>query len=222
ALSEEMLENRIHAAIESIFSHWQTRYPRTLTPQYLRLEKKRTTELIERFITLEKSRPDFEVLSTEKKRVVNVEGLEIKIRIDRIDRVENQSEILIDYKTGEVSISNWFGERPKDPQLPLYCVTEEKKPSGIVFGVIRPDAIKYQGLVEEADLLPGVKTPEKAEAMGCAASFAEQCDDWKDAIALLAREFMQGVARVEPLEGENTCRTCSLKPLCRVNQAITS
>jgi len=218
AMSEEILENRIHAAIETIFSHWQARYPRTLTPQYLRLEKNRTYELIERFIALEKSRPDFEVVSTEKKRVVNVEGLEIKIRIDRIDRLENQSEILIDYKTGEVSINDWFGERPKDPQLPLYCVTEEKKPSGIVFGVIRPNAIKYQGLVEEADLLPGVKTPERAEAMGCAASFAEQCDAWKDSIALLAREFMQGVARVEPIEGENTCRTCSLKPLCRVNQ----
>lgn len=218
AMSEDMLENRIHAAIESIFSHWQARYPRTLTPQYLVLEKKRTYELIERFIALEKSRPDFEVVSTEKKRVVNIEGLEIKIRIDRIDRLENQSEILLDYKTGEVSISNCFGERPKDPQLPLYCITEEKQPSGIVFGVIRPDAIKYQGLVEEEDALPGVKTPEKAEAMGCAASFVEQCDAWKDAIALLAREFMQGVARVDPIEGENTCRTCSLKPLCRVNQ----
>jgi ATP-dependent helicase/nuclease subunit B len=218
AMSEDMLESRIHAAIESIFSHWQARYPRTLTPQYLVLEKKRSYELIERFIALEKSRPGFEVVSTEKKRVVNVEGLKIKIRIDRIDRLENQSEILLDYKTGEVSISNWFGERPKDPQLPLYCVTEEKQPSGIVFGVIRPDAIKYQGLVEEEGVLPGVKTPEKAEAMGCAASFVEQCDAWKDAIALLAREFMQGVARVDPIEGENTCRTCSLKPLCRVNQ----
>lgn len=218
AMSEDMLESRIHAAIESIFSHWQARYPRTLTPQYLVLEKKRSYELIERFIALEKSRPGFEVVSTEKKRVVNVEGLKIKIRIDRIDRLENQSEILLDYKTGEVSISNWFGERPKDPQLPLYCITEEKQPSGIVFGVIRPDAIKYQGLVEEEGVLPGVKTPEKAEAMGCAASFVEQCDAWKDAIALLAREFMQGVARVDPIEGENTCRTCSLKPLCRVNQ----
>ncbi|HXH54813.1 MAG TPA: PD-(D/E)XK nuclease family protein [Gammaproteobacteria bacterium] len=217
AMPKEILENRIRSAIENIFSHWQARYPRTLTPQYLRLEKKRTYELIERFIALEKSRPYFEVVSTEKKRVVNVEGLEIKIRIDRIDRLENQSEILVDYKTGEVSISNWFGERPKDPQLPLYCVTEEKKPSGIVFGVIRPDAIKYQGLVEEGDALPGVKTPEKAEAIGCATSFAEQYDAWKNAIALLAREFMQGVARVEPIEGENTCRTCSLKPLCRIN-----
>jgi ATP-dependent helicase/nuclease subunit B len=217
AMPEDILENRILSAIESIFSHWQARYPRTLTPQYLRLEKKRTYELIEQFIALEKSRPYFEVVSTEKNRVVNVEGLEIKIRIDRIDRLENQSEILVDYKTGEVSISNWFGERPKDPQLPLYCVTEEKKPSGIVFGVIRPDAIKYQGLVQEADALPGVKTPEKAEAIGCAASFAEQYDAWKNAIALLAREFMQGVARVEPIEGENTCRTCSFKPLCRIN-----
>ena len=217
AMSEDMLENRIHAAIESIFSYWRARYPRTLTPQYLVLEKKRSYELIERFIALEKSRPDFEVVSTEKKRVVNVEGLKIKIRIDRIDRLENQSEILLDYKTGEVSISNWFGERPKDPQLPLYCVTEEKQPSGIVFGVIRPDAIKYQGLVEEEGVLPGVKTPEKAESIGCAASFSEQCDAWKDAIALLAREFMQGVARVDPIEGENTCRTCSLKPLCRVH-----
>ncbi len=216
AMSEEMLENRIQTAIENIFSDWQARYPGILTPQYLKLEKNRTYKLIERFIALEKSRPNFEVVSTEKKRIMNVEGLEIKIRIDRIDKLENESEILMDYKTGEVSISNWFGDRPKDPQLPLYCVTEDKRPAGIVFGLIRPGAIKYQGLVEEADLLPGVKTPKKAESIGCAASFSEQCDIWSNTISLLAREFMQGDARVEPMEGENTCRTCSLKPLCRI------
>lgn len=226
ALSYEALESRINAAIENVFSHWQERYPRTLTPQYLILEKKRTFELIDRFIKLEKTRPYFEVVSKEKTGIVNLENLEIKIRIDRIDRLENQSEILVDYKTGEVSISNWFGERPKDPQLPLYCVTRDPKPSGIVFGVIRPDAVKYQGLMDAADYIPGLKTPEKAEAMGCAASFLEQCDTWQASIALLAREFMQGVARVEPIDGENTCRTCSLQPLCRIHsnegQAVLS
>jgi ATP-dependent helicase/nuclease subunit B len=223
AMPEEMLDKRIHAAIDNIFEHWRVRYPRILTPQYLILEKKRTYELIDRFITLEKSRPYFEVVSIEKKGVINVEGLEIKMRIDRIDRLANQAEILVDYKTGEVSISDWFGERPKDPQLPLYCVTAVPKPAGIVFGVIRPDTIKYQGLqegIEEADLLPGVKTPEKIKALGCAASFAGQCDTWQDSIAMLAREFMQGVAKVEPLEGENTCRTCSLKPLCRIHANV--
>lgn len=211
AMTEDSLKNRIHAAIENVFMHWQARYPRILAPQYLSLEKKRTIELIEKFIALEKSRPYFEVVSTEKKRVINIERLEIKVRIDRIDRLANQSEILMDYKTGEVSINDWFGDRPKDPQLPLYCVTEKQKPSGIVFGIIRPDAVKYQGLAEEADVLPGVKKPENFEA---------QCEMWEASIALLAREFMQGDARVDPIEGENTCRTCSLKPLCRVHSKV--
>lgn len=220
AMSEEVLECRIEAAVNNIFSDWQLRHPRTLTPQYLKLEKKRTVELVSRFIALEKTRPFFEVVSTEKKRVVNIEGLEIKIRIDRIDRLENQSKILLDYKTGEVSMSHWFGERPKDPQLPLYCMTEEPRSAGIAFGVIRPDAVKYQGLAKERDALPGIKTPEKSATLGCAANFEAQCDAWETAVSSLAREFMQGVARVEPIDGENTCRTCSLKPLCRVHSQI--
>ncbi len=217
AMSEAVLACRIEAAVNRILSDWQLRYPRTLTPQYLKLEKKRTVELVSRFIALEKTRPFFEVVSTEKKRVVNIEGLEIKIRIDRIDRLENQSKILLDYKTGEVSMSHWFGKRPKDPQLPLYCMSEEPRLAGIAVGVIRPDAAKYQGLAAEIDALPGIKTPEKAAALGCAANFREQCEVWETAVRSLAREFMQGVSRVAPIDGDNTCRTCSLKPLCRVH-----
>jgi ATP-dependent helicase/nuclease subunit B len=216
AFSEVMLAERIHQAIEKVFVVWQARYPKKLTPEYLRLEKERTVALITRFILLEKTRPYFEVVSKEKTAVVYLENLAVKVRIDRIDRLADQSEILVDYKTGEVSISNWFGERPSDPQLPFYCITRDPKPAGIVFGVIRPDVVKYQGVTAEADLLPGVKTPEKLASLGCAASFSEQCDLWKTSINDLAREFMAGVARVDPLNGENTCRTCSLKPLCRV------
>ena len=219
ALPSTILDHRIHAAIDKIFLNWQARYPKTLTPHYLKLEKKRTYALIEAFIALEKKRPDFAVVSTEKKRVVCVEGLEMQIRIDRIDRVENQSELVIDYKTGQVSLGDWFSERLKEPQLPLYCLTEAQKTAGLVFGLIRPDAIKYQGLVAKADLLPGVKTPEKAKSLGCAASFSEQCDVWRQSISRLAREFMQGLARVQPLEGENTCKRCSLKPLCRIHSS---
>lgn len=208
ALSDDSLQDRIQGAVDEIFTHWQQKYPRTLTPQYLLLEKQRTFELIERFIALEKTRPYFEIVSTEQKGVVDLEGLEIKIRIDRIDRLDNQAEILVDYKTGEVSINNWFGDRPKDPQLPLYCVTRENpKPTGIVFGVIRPDMVKYQGLVDVADALPGVKNAE---------NFEEQRVAWQDSLRRLASEFMQGMAKVDPLEGANTCRTCSLKSLCRV------
>lgn len=217
ALSEAVLAERVHEIIEKVLLVWQSRHPKKLTPEYVKLEKKRTADLITRFIVLEKTRPFFDVVAKEKTAVVYLENLAVKVRIDRIDRLADQSEVLVDYKTGEVSISHWFGERPSNPQLPFYCITRDPKPAGIVLGVIRPDVVKYQGITAEADLLPGVKTPEKLASLGCAASFAEQCAAWEMSISNLAREFMQGVAKVAPLDGKNTCRTCSLKPLCRVH-----
>jgi len=207
-LSEIILNQKINTAIDTVFQTWETRYPRSLTPHYVILEKNRTHKLIHRLIELEKTRPFFEIVAQEQTSVVTMAGLEIKTRIDRIDRVSNGAEILIDYKTGVVSTRDWFGERPTDPQLPLYCVTREPRPAGIAFGVLRPESVKYQGVAAEEVVFSGVKTGE--------IDFADQCAVWEQSLEALAQEFKNGVATVDPIEGEETCRFCSLQSVCRV------
>src|ERR1700747_974209 len=53
---------------------------------------------------------------------VSVGGLKLRLRADRIDLLENGQRLLLDYKSGEVSVKDWEGERPDEPQRPLYAI----------------------------------------------------------------------------------------------------
>ncbi len=51
------------------------------------------------------------------------------MRIDRIDEMPDGSLAVIDYKTSASvpSPSSWLGDRPSDPQLPLYALAVEQQ-----------------------------------------------------------------------------------------------
>ena len=51
----------------------------------------------------EATRVPFTVLETEEKTSVSIAGLTLNLRLDRIDRLNDGSLLVIDYKTGDVS-----------------------------------------------------------------------------------------------------------------------
>lgn len=217
ALTDLELEQRIKNSIELSLNTWQSRRPKTLTPKYKMLEQKRLFKLINQMISIEKSRPAFQVVAREQRYVVTLAGFQLSVRIDRIDKTADGEEIILDYKTGITSVGHWFGERPKDPQLPIYCITRPQLPVGVAFFSIRPEGVKFQGLAKNQDLLPGVKTTHELKRWGSDSSFEEQCERWSNTVTKLAEDFSAGVATVDPIDGKNTCRTCSLQPLCRIH-----
>ncbi|MBT3707842.1 MAG: hypothetical protein HOG19_00270, partial [Gammaproteobacteria bacterium] len=86
-------------------------------------ESRRLSGLLKQWLAIEKTRDPFVVIATEKALLINLEGLPLRVRIDRIDRLEDGSLALIDYKTGKCALNKWQGERLEEPQLPLYSVT---------------------------------------------------------------------------------------------------
>lgn len=215
-LSEAELDRTIEEAMDLVFTTWIERRPRILTAHYSLLEKKRIHRLMRNFIALETTRPFFKVVAKEIEKNVLLGPLQIKIRIDRIDRLENDEDVLLDYKTGQTAISDWFGERPRDPQLPLYCVTHDSNPAGVAFGSLKPEGAEFQGLSKFEACLPGVKTLDKTKRFGSESTWEEQRTVWETTLTSLAKDFSDGVANVDPRDGNATCRLCSLKSLCRV------
>ncbi len=112
-------------------------------------------------------------------------SLKISLSLDRLDKVQDQS-VVIDYKTGNVSSSSWHGERPKDPQLPLYVLASEPKPVGCFFGHLKGTKFKYIGLSKDP-IITGLKPADDWQL---------QIDEWQTAINQLAQEFIQGKASV--------------------------
>jgi RecB family exonuclease len=134
-------------------------------------------------------------------------------RIDRMDRLDDGSHALIDYKTGRATPSSWRGQRPDEPQLPLYAVSASEKVSAVAFARLQPGAMKFSGVSMAEKQIPGVK-PAK--------SWAGLINSWKRELESLAAGFAQGDARVDPKNGFATCRACDLQPLCRVHERFSA
>jgi probable DNA repair protein len=196
--------------------HLRERMPR----RYLELEEQRLTRLVTEWLDYEATRIDFEVAATEVKRTVPVAGLTLDLRLDRVDRLKDGSELVIDYKSGNVSPASWDLPRPDDVQLPLYAgfaLDPEEVLGGLVFAKVRTGGLAFAGRVGDASatLFPGLKggSPLVKNPLT-----AEQLLDWRDSIEQLARDFIAGRAEVDPREYPKTCEYCGLQALCRIQE----
>ncbi|MGD8956357.1 MAG: PD-(D/E)XK nuclease family protein, partial [Chromatiaceae bacterium] len=117
------------------------RRPDLMTPRFSAIEGARLTRLVIDWLGVERARTQgFEVLAMEQDQAVELEGLRLTTRADRLDRLADGSLAVIDYKTGRsVGIQGWFDERLSEPQLPLYCLTGEGEVSAALLARVRPD-----------------------------------------------------------------------------------
>jgi ATP-dependent helicase/nuclease subunit B len=183
---------------------------------YLEIEQTRLHAVLSQWLDYEMKRVPFSVEESEKGFPVQIEGLRLNLRVDRIDRVAG-GRLILDYKTGKVSPSWWNGERPDEPQLPLYGVYGPVEDvCGILFAKVRAGEMSLVGRARDAatnlfgNLSPGsdlIQKPLTDEMLG----------EWADALSNLADQFVAGNAAVEPKEYPKTCRYCALPALCRVS-----
>jgi len=177
------------------------------------LERARLAKLAREWLKVEEARAAFEVVALEEKRVLSVAGLALNGRIDRLDRLASGGHALIDYKTGKPTPNDWMGERPNDPQLPLYALNAKEDVSAVAFAKLRTGEMRYMGFAERKDLIPDVKPAKDWGAL---------LEGWKKELEALAAGFAEGDARVDPKRRLATCRTCDLQPLCRVHERINA
>jgi len=177
-----------------------------------RLEQRRLEKLLSEWLEIEKSRGAFTVRATEQKQLVSLGGLEVKTRADRVDRLADGREIILDYKTGQVKSRGWQGDRPDEPQLPLYCATSEGTIAGAAFALIRTGDLGFLGYTDAGAELPAMKKME----VDAPASFGEQVGAWRMVLEGLAVNFREGQADVDPKKG--ACEQCGLRALCRIRE----
>lgn len=219
AISEGRLADILTAAITHAFAEVQHRADADPWMQaYLESEKRRLYLRLTDWMKKEADRVPFTVVACEKKlEHVKVGKLKLKLRADRIDQVEDSGSLLIDYKSGDVSPKDWALPRPNEPQLPLYAVFGGvDNVCGALFARIRAGKkMGFAGAVEDArsQLFPD----ESAHSQLVRHPYTpEMRDAWKDALLDLSEDFLRGEAIVDPKEGPETCKCCSLPGLCRL------
>lgn len=182
--------------------------------RWRRRERERTQRLLARWLELEGKRSDFMVDRIEQGAgIARLAGLEFSCRLDRVDRLADGSRVLIDYKTGSAS-PDWRGERPDNPQLPLYAPLAGERLVAVAYAQVNAASCKFV-LESERD---GVLSPDqrRSELEG-EADFARLMALWTARLERIAAEFRAGRADVEP--APRACDSCSLQALCRIEYA---
>ena len=199
----------------------QRRRPGVFKASVAVLEQARLVKMTREWLELERMRPAFEVIAIERKQPVSFGGLTVNAKLDRMDALASPGEggrAVIDYKTGESSVSAWLGPRPDEPQLLLYALGETEPVTAVAFAQLKTGDLRFKGLGFADGALPGVSSIAQ-----CRSPLARQYADWaamlrawRAELDSLGRGFVAGDARVDPKYGEYTCAQCDQQILCRV------
>lgn len=217
AADTEELESILDTEIEAAFSAhapadaWQR--------AYIAAEQRRLRTRISEWLAIEATRRPFVVEACEQTlQDVAVGDLRLHLRADRVDRLPDESRLLIDYKTGAVKAAGWYGERPDEPQLPLYAAYGNlENVSGVLFAKIRAGETGFDGRIRDArEQLCGEIGARKGLVTDPYTD--EMRDGWARVLTHLASDFLRGEAAVDPRE-QQVCDQCSLHALCRVSES---
>lgn len=182
------------------------------------VEARRLKRLAQDWLKLEKSRTkDFSVFALESPSKFTCQGLEIDLKVDRIDKIEDGPLLVIDYKTGQSTKSLWLGKRLQDPQIPVYCLALGDEVGAVCFANTKD--IEFDGVSETDIAIKGVQQVGKSN-QGKLAQFENWQQlrrHWSESIETLAHEVKDGHASVTP-ESSGVCKFCGRQPLCRINQ----
>ncbi len=207
------LEKIIHSVVLEAIKLQISQQPETFADRFTELEQLRLEKILKQWLLIEKDRSDFKVIATEEWKTIVFEDIELYLRVDRIDELADGRCVILDYKTGPVSKSDWETENPNDPQLPLYAVTNGQQVAAIAFASLKRGKMGFVGLADTDDILPRVK--QDADLL-----WQEKLDNWEQILIKLANDFRKGIAVIDPTQ--TACRYCELPSFCRINERVAS
>ena len=210
----------VSAAGDAVLQMRQDR-PIALSGRFAKIEQRRLVRLVRAWLDEEKKRNPFTVIAAEEKHAIRVGDLVLNARLDRIDELEDGQHIIIDYKTRKQSIQTMIGERPDEPQLPLYLVmTEVQQGAGVAFASVKLGEMGFAAIVRDQGLLPGVKSFSEVNGGKQFNSWEQLIATWRQQLIDLADGFAGGDATVNPKNFPATCEFCAMQLFCRIYERM--
>jgi hypothetical protein len=222
AMSRDTFTRTVQQAAADALTELPPSRWRVLPPLVRAGEAARLANLVRTWVDeFERSRPPFTAVDTEVKLTLDLNGLRLGLRLDRIDALEGGGVAIVDYKTGEVPpMIGWFAPRPRAPQLGLYALAHEtafpdRSVRAVAYAQLKPGKLAWRGLAADGEAWPGLRDPATLKDAGIA--------DWRDIEARWAKdlgglgaEFIGGAAAVDPRDKKQTCANCRRQALCRI------
>lgn len=220
AMGGDELDALLDSAAEAAMERIRRERPTALSGRFADIEKRRLTGLARAWLDEDRKRGAFTVIAVEDKRSMAIGGLQLNARLDRVDESADGRRIVIDYKTGLTNAGAMLGERPEEPQLPLYLVTAEPDAAAVAFARVRTGNMAYVGLARDGDLLPGVKAHADTKHGDQYPAWPDLVAAWRNDLERIARQFAAGASAVDPKRYPQTCQFCDQQPFCRIRERL--
>jgi probable DNA repair protein len=201
---------RIRSALQAAADELQAARDQPIPEHLMGIEIAQCVARLEELAGCDLDRPAFTVVRLEEWLELSVGGLKLRGRVDRVDEAPG-GFVVIDYKAGEGRRADWAGERPREPQLPVYAINLNDVVA-IAFGNLKPGNVGYQGLARDGDIMGAVGPARKDDGPEEWEALLEQ---WRHSADRLAQAVAEGDARVDPRDGRRTCEYCGLRVMCR-------
>lgn len=217
AMQDEALQLAVSKAVTSAVEIFTQHHDEVFSSAILTLEHERLTKLVLAWLAFEKSRAViFQMVACEAEKKVNIGGIEVTLKIDRVHRLENGGLELVDYKTGRLpSIKSWGEDRITEPQLPIYAVfyDEAQNIASIQFGLVKTAEHVFTGISEanfEADA-----DKRKPEFIRNFTDWSHLKAHWKSSIEVIVQEVKAGEAAIR-FANDADLLYCEVLPLLRL------
>lgn len=221
ALDAGARTSAIETAVAAALTRFEQALGSPLAARFRQLESGRLARLLERWLALEATRAQpFTVVACEQQSEVVVEAIRVRVVADRIDRLDDGRQLIIDYKTGaSIDVRNWASERLSEPQLPLYAALVAEDVAGVAFARVLAERPAFAGVADSGERLPGVAglgdARQKLFDPTCFADWPAVLEHWRDCLRAVAREVGDGVAGVV-FADEAALKYCDVLPLLRL------
>lgn len=213
-VAESSIEQAAAAAVDLL----RQKRPDIMHERLQLLEKQRISALLDAWLELEQLRPSFVIAATEKPCETSIAGLPLRLRVDRIDQLQSNRLMIIDYKTGSASTSKWRDDRPDDPQLLLYALLGDNgEIDAIAKASLKFGEMGFSGMSGNDTHIKGIKPIQGADGDDPQQLWTDQKIRWHRRLENLAQEFLSGDAQVLP-HSDGSCQYCHLSDVCRIGE----
>ncbi|MFQ6333645.1 PD-(D/E)XK nuclease family protein [Methylophilus sp. 3sh_L] len=222
--TEEALKSQLDALAAQVMAEFNAEFSQPFTEIFCQLEAERLSKLaLTWLLQVERERMQpFTVSLVEKTFKPLIEGIQVKLVIDRVDTLADGRLVVIDYKTGSMpDTKNWASDKITEPQLPIYAafILQDAEIAAVCFGKLRLTDAGFAGVAAEEDIVPGVKAfnHEKNKLFDPAdfPDWPSILQHWHTQITLTAQSLKAGEAAVL-FEAEQDLDYCDVLPLLRL------
>lgn len=211
----------IRRVVAQALAGFDRRETEPLPPRLRQLEDERLQALLAVWLEVEAQRANFRVVACEEKHELDIEGLPVRVVIDRIDELDDGRLVVIDYKSGRgVSADSWADARIGEPQLPIYAALAfpDRDLAAVALARVTRDEPGFLGVAQDDGLLPELKSLAAQRRRYAEDEFPDWDalrSLWAERIREIALEVKNGTAAVV-FDDEKALAYCDVLPLLRV------